>query len=270
MHKIQSYFYTILLFVALAFIPMLANAEDGVVPSEKLQGLWAAPDCNHWENLQYYSNHFIIDYDSDAFQIEPMHTLLTKREYRVISTNGKKKPIRILEDGVLQHVDIEDNANFSDPWDKLPIIRYHEYMHCLDIDLPEIISQLVELSPRLDSIYPHCQYTISNECIEHSFQSYLPENKTDLTLNEIKQVFYDIGIISQANNKVRLEIQELDEIAEIIFSIIDADNSNTINLIELKNTKTIWTHPQLTENHKKQLVNVLKEITIHFPAFNGL
>lgn len=272
MSNIQYYFcvlaiYAITVFTAFPAFAADDGMDDGMHVDNKIQGLWAAPDCRTPEELHFYSEFFQIKTGhGKAIEMTPIHTLLKQKEYTVITINDKQIPTRVLEDGVLQVVDIEDGTNFSKHWDDLPIIRYHEYMHCLDTDLPKKLEKFMGISTKLDHVYPYCQYSLSEKCSEKLFASYMPADGDTLSHKDIVQILKDISIVASIGASGASLPSDLDAIAAALLNVMDTDQSNDLSLQELQATPHLWSHPAFSGPVKHKLQKLLTAINSYFPS----
>ncbi len=265
MKNIQSYFLIVLLFLTLCNIGSKVKAEDGVAVNKNFQGIWVAPDCRNWDKIKYISNNFVFKYDlkNKSYAVENYKKINSNQEYEVMSFANQSIPARVLEDGILQQVEIEKNADFSKDWDSLPIIKYHEYMHCFDTELPEIFPDLIEITAILDNLYSKCSITINDNCKEALFASYMSSEGEFLDKKSVTNFINNVNILAKIIGKKTVNVKNA---SKNIFNIFDLDNNNKITLGELLNKKQISNSKIKLSIIKNNIDNIADILSLYIPA----
>ncbi len=275
MRKIQLNFWVFVLgtlISCLAALPAFATRDPVALKPvpEMMRGVWAAPDCFAPEEWHFYSAYFRFDTGSDGvITMSSAATLQNKDGYDVIGFNsprGSYMPARVLEDGVLQMVQLEKGARLAANWDELDAAAYQEYMHCFDTALPVGLADLMELSAKLDSVYPLCRNNIDDVCSEKLFTLYMPGNGTSLREAEIRKILQDTAVFGGLNGAHNTSRRDIDTITAGLMQLFDADGSGDITLAELQSVIGFWSRPALSGTVKQRLQILLKALLPYFPA----
>ena len=208
MRKIQLNFWIFGLLAAICcFAVTSAQAVRDPVPlkpvPEMMRGIWAAPDCFAPEEWHFYSAYFRFETAGGGITMSSAATLQNKEDYDVIGFNsprGTYMPARVLEDGVLQMVRLENGARPAANWDALDVASYQEYMHCLDTALPAGMEEVMRRTTALDAVYPACRNTLDRPCLEAVFRVWMPasfsgENPA-LRREDIERILSDAAFFS--------------------------------------------------------------------------
>jgi len=237
---------------------------------EMMRGVWAAPDCFAPEEWHFYSEYFRFDTDSSGTtSMSTAATLQNREGYDVIGFNsprGSHMPARVLEDGVLQMVTLEQGARLAASWDELNAASYQEYMHCFDTALPLGLADLMELSTKLDSIYPLCRDNISPACREKLFTLYMPDDRPSLTEDNLRNLLKNLAVFGRNNASSASSRNDIAMLAEKLLQIFDADGSGDIALTELQSVTDFWNQPALAGTPKRRLQLLLKDLLPYFPS----
>lgn len=152
------------LFFIFSFCVVLNNAKADSLP-EKMQGLWAIPDCRAPEQYIYHSeNHVLYLTDKDA-QLKTIDFEPTSQDYGILHTGKQSFPAYIHQDGILEIGILAKGMglNTDSKWEHLPIDQRREYMRCAqDITTPHNIAKTA--LPLLDTLDAKCEGTSKKAC----------------------------------------------------------------------------------------------------------
>ncbi|TNE32982.1 MAG: EF-hand domain-containing protein [Alphaproteobacteria bacterium] len=275
MRKIQLNFWVFVfgaLIYCIAALPAHATRDPVALKPvpEMMRGVWAAPDCFAPEEWHFYSEYFRFDTGSDGvITMSSAATLQNRDGYDVIGFNsprGSYMPARVLEDGVLQMVRLEQGAKLTANWDDLDAAVYQEYMHCFDTALPVGLADLMTVSAKLDSVYPVCRNSIDNACSEKLFTLYMRDGRTSLTEDDIRKILQDTAMFGGLNGTNNTSRRDIESVAAGLMQIFDLDGSGDIRLDELQSVTNFWSQPALSGMQKHRLQSLLKGLLPYFPA----
>lgn len=274
MRKIQLNFWIFGLLAAICcFAFTSAHASRDPVPlnpvPEMMRGIWAAPDCFAPEEWHFYSAYFRFYTAGDGIRMSSAAKLHGKTDYDVIgfdSPRGGYMPARVLEDGVMQMVRLERGARLAEGWEELDAASYQEFMHCLDIALPQGFADLMTASAKLDSLYPLCRDDIGKTCSEKLFTLYMPGGRTSLAEEELRDILKDAALFGGLNAPHHLSRRDIEVAASALMRAADADASGDISLAELQAVSNLWKSAALAGAPKQHLQQLLKGLLPYFPA----
>lgn len=274
MRKIQLNFWIFGLLAAICcFAATSAQAVRDPVPlkpvPEMMRGIWAAPDCFAPEEWHFYSAYFRFDTAGGGITMSSAATLQSKEDYEVIGFNsprGSYMPARVLEDGVLQMVRLENGARPAANWDALDVASYQEYMHCLDTALPAGFADLMTLSSKLDALYPLCRNTVDAACAEKLFTLYMPDGRSSLAEGNLQEILKNISVFSDLNERHNLSRKDIDILAARLMQVFDRNGSGDITLVELQSVTAFWSRPALAGMPGQRLQLLLKTLLPYFPS----
>lgn len=175
----------IFLLIAVAFFSWNgAKAQEADKISDKIQHIWAFPDCGDYDETLVFTRHFALDADRNGLQLTRYVLSKDGNDYKALNWGKHIAPVRIENDGILKlGTPAKTGPQHPKKWDDLIFDDKKEYSACAA--MPTLVPRAMQRLLRyLDRIQEECTLKIDNDCGRVLFK--LGDENSDSKLTDVE------------------------------------------------------------------------------------
>lgn len=238
---------------------------------QKMQGLWALPDCRAPERYAYHSAEHVLYITDKKAKLKKVSFQKTGQNYQIVSVDDVSYPFKTHEDGILEIAILAPGhtLNTSLPWEDLPIDQRNEYTKCAqDIPSPHNIAKTA--LPTLDLLEQHCTAQTNASCQATLFNAIDQNSNGTLNTDEVKlahmqMLYLDVLLKSSdsvSNNSIRSLLRNQITPVRYYSESLTSKYANAVSLSDLKQHP--WSNGASIHTYK--ITEAQKRLLQRFPA----